>query len=81
MTGTDAPTLVDVPNDFVEEKEKRKQLLQQIVCERYPKQVPYFVRVNTKNCPARTKSILDKCSDLRCTKQDALTEGRGWWGS
>ena len=29
---------------------------------------------------ARTKSILDKCSDVTCTKQYALTEGprRGW---
>ena len=42
--GTDAPTLVAVANDFVtvEEKEKRKQLFG-----KFPKQVLYFVKVNT----------------------------------
>ena len=41
--GTDAPTLVDVANDFVGEK----AIVWKIFRERYPKQVPYFVKVNT----------------------------------
>ena len=40
--GTDAPTLVAVANDFVEEKENGKQLFG-----KFPKQVLYFVKVNT----------------------------------
>ena len=36
----------------------------------------YFVKVNTNGkLEARTKSILDKCSDLTCTKQYSLTDG------
>ena len=44
---TDAITLVDVANDFVGEKENRKQLFGKFFRERYPKQVLYFVKVNT----------------------------------
>ena len=40
----------------------------QIFHERYPKQVLYFVKVNTNG-------IVDKCSDLTCTKKYALTKG------
>ena len=40
----DAPTLVEVANDFVGEKENRKQLFGKISAN---KQVPYFVKVNT----------------------------------
>ena len=48
----------------------------QIFCERYPKQVLYFVKVNTNGkLETRTKGIVDKCSDLTCTKKYALTEG------
>ena len=48
----------------------------QIFRERYPKQVLYFVKVNTnKKLETRTKGIVDKCSDLTCTKKYALTEG------
>ena len=44
---TDAPTLVDVAKDFVREKENRQQLFGKVFRGRYPKQVPYFVKVNT----------------------------------
>ena len=44
--------------------------------ERYPKQVLYLVKVNTNGkLETRTKGIVDKCSDLTCTKKYALTEG------
>ena len=43
--------------------------------ERYPKQVLYLVKVNTNGkLETRTKGIVDKCSDLTCTKKYALTE-------
>ena len=45
--------------DFVGEKENRKQL---------------FANTNGK-LETRTKGIVDKCSDLTCTKKYALTEG------
>ena len=74
--GTDAPTLVDAANDFVGEKENRKQLFGKFSRERYPKQVLYFVKVNTNGkLETRTKGIVDKCSDLICTNKYALTEG------
>ena len=43
---TDALILVDIANDFVGEKENRKQFLGKFG-ERYPKQVLYFVEANT----------------------------------
>ena len=51
--------------------------------ERYPKQVLYLVKVNTNGkLETRTKGIVDKCSDLTCTKKYALTEGaKGGGGS
>ena len=70
---TDALTLVDVANDFVGEERKPKAIVRQIFRERYPKQVLYFVKVNTnRKLETRTKGIVDKCSDL---KKYALTEG------
>ena len=46
-----------------------------IICDRYPKQVLYFVKVNTNGkLEARSKGIADKCTDLTCTKKYALTE-------
>ena len=44
---TDAPTLVDVANDFVGKEENRKQLFGKFFRGRYPKQVPNFAKVNT----------------------------------
>ena len=74
--GTDAPTLTDVANDFVGEKENRKQLFKKFSANRISKQVFYFVKVNTNGkLGTRTKGIVDKCSDLTCTKKYALTEG------
>ena len=63
---TDALTLVDVLNDFVEEKENRKQLLGKFSANDIPRD--------------KNKGIVGKCSDLTCTKKYALTEGpkRGW---
>ena len=56
---------------------KPKAIVCQIFRERYPKQVLSFVKkVNTKGeLETRTKGIVDKCSDLICTKKYALTEG------
>ena len=59
---------MDVANDFVGKKENQSK--------RYPKQVLYFVKVNTNgNFEIRVKGIVDKCSDLTCTKKYASTEG------
>ena len=44
---TDALTLVDVANDFVGGERKTKAIIWQILRERYPKHVLYFVKVNT----------------------------------
>ena len=68
--GTDTPILafVNVANDFVRKKQNQSK--------RYPKQVLYFVKVNTNGkLETRTKGIVDKCSDLTCTKKYASTEG------
>ena len=44
--------------------------------ERYPKQVLYFIEVNTnRKLETRTKGIVNNCSALTCTKKYALTEG------
>ena len=70
--GTGAPTLVDVANDFVGEK----AIVWKIFRERYPKQVLYFVKLNTNvKLETRTTGILYKCSDLTYTKKYALAEG------
>ena len=75
IDGTHAPTLVDEANDFVREKKKPKAIVWKIFLERYPKQVLCFVKINTNGkLEARIKSIVDKCSDLTCTKRYALTE-------
>ena len=67
--GTDAPTLVDVANDFFGWKENRKQLFEKFF---------YFVEVNTNGkLQTITKSIVDKCSDLTCTKKAFVAYG-GW---
>ena len=51
----------------------------QVFCERYPKQVLYFVKVNTNGkLETRTKGIVDECSDLTRTKKYALAEGPKW---
>ena len=48
---------------------------------RYPKQVLYFVKVNTNGkLETTTKGIVDKCSDLTCTKKYPFTEGPKPWG-
>ena len=59
-----------------ESKNNPKAIVWQIFRERYPKQVLYFVKVNTNGkLETRTKGIVDKCSDLTCTKKYVLTEG------
>ena len=68
--GTDAPTLVDVANDFVGEKENRKKIFWKNFHERYPKKVLYFAKVNINGkLEPRTKDIVDKYSGLTCTKK------------
>ena len=44
---TDALILVDVANDFAGEEENRKQLFGKFSTSDIPKQVLYFVKVNT----------------------------------
>ena len=57
-------------------KNRCSAIVWQIFRERYPKQVLYFVKVNTNGkLETRTKGIVDKCSDLTCTKKYALTKG------
>ena len=75
---TDALTLVDVANDYVGEKENRKQLFGKFSVNDIPNKF-YFVKVNTnRKLETRTKGIVDKCSDLTCTKKYALIEGEKW---
>ena len=58
-------------------RRKPKANVCQIFCERYPKQVLYFLKVNTNGkLETRTKGIVDKCSYVTCTKKDTLTEGQ-----
>ena len=60
----------------IESKNNPKAIVWQIFRERYPKQVLYFVKVNTNGkLETRRKGIVDKFSDLTCTKKYALTEG------
>ena len=82
--GTDAPTFEDVANNFVGEKEIRKQLFGKIFAnDIYPKQVLCFVKVNTNGeLNDRTKGVVEKCSDLTCTKEvrfNRRTEAGGAW--
>ena len=57
-------------------RKKPTAIVWQIFRERYPKQVLCFVKVNTNGkLETRTKGIVDKCSDLTCTKRYALNEG------
>ena len=67
--------LVDVANDFVREKENRKQLFKG-----HPKQVLYFVSQHKRKIRDNTKGIVHNCSDLTCTKKYALTEVAGKGG-
>ena len=76
---TDALTLVDLANDFVGEKENRKQLFGKFSANDIPNTFLYFVKVHTNGkLETKTKGIVDKCSDLACTKKYALRgEGGG----
>ena len=74
------PCTSDTEPGVVEEtiriKEQPESNCLQIFREQYPKQVLYFVKVNTNGkLETRTKGIADKCSDLTCTKKYALTGG------
>ena len=54
-------------------KNRCSAIVWQIFRERYPKQVLYFVKVNTKGkLETRTKGNVDKCSDLTFTQKYAL---------
>ena len=74
---TDALTLVDVATDFVGEEENRKQLFAKFSANDIPNKFSVSSRKSTANgeLELRTKGIVDKCSDLTCTKKYALTEG------
>ena len=68
---------------LIKEQPESCNCLENIFCERYPKQVLYFIKVNTNGkLETRTKGIVDKCSDLTCTKKYVLAEGPeyGGWG-
>ena len=65
-----------VVEETIQIKEQPESNCLQIFRERYPKQVLYIVKVNTNGkLETRTKDIVDKFSDLTCTKKYALTEG------
>ena len=73
---TDALILVDVANDFVGEKENRKQLFGKFSANDIPNKFSISSKSEHKRkIETRTKGIVDKCSDLTCTKKYALTEG------
>ena len=74
------PCTSDTEPGLVEEtiqiKEQPESNCLQIFREGYPKQVLYFVKVNTNGkLETRRKGIVDKFSDLTGTKKYALTEG------
>ena len=63
-----------VVKETIRIKEQPESNCLQIFREWYPKQVLYFVKVNTNGkLETRTKGIVDKCSDLTCTKKYALS--------
>ena len=65
--GTDAPTIVDVADDFVWEKENRKQLFGKFCANDIANK--FFISSKlTQMENSRTKGIVDKCRDLTCTK-------------
>ena len=69
--GTDAPTLVDVANDFNGETENRKQLFGKFSAKDIPKSSLF--RQSQKKLKIRetkTKGIVDKCSDLTMMYQE-----------
>ena len=78
---TDALTLVDVANDFIEgEKETESNCLANFP--RTISQTSSLFRQSQHKCKIRdkTRSIVENCSDLTCTKQFALTGGPKWRG-
>ena len=70
---TDALTLVDIANDFVGEKENQKQFFAKFSANDIPNK--FSILSKSTQQATRTKGIVDKCSDLTCTKKYALTEG------
>ena len=74
FTGTeqnDALTLADVANDYVGEKENRKQLFGKFSVNDIPNK---FSISSNQHGKLETRGIVDKCSDRTCTKKYALTE-------
>ena len=73
---TDALTLVDVANDFVGEKENRKQLFGKFNFSRTISQTSSLFRQsqNKRKIRDKTRGIVHSCGDLTCTKKYALTE-------
>ena len=73
---TDTLNLVAVANDFVEEKENRKQNFKTI------SQTSSLFRQSQhkRKIRGKTRGIVDNCSDLTCTKKYALTKGPKWDG-
>ena len=71
--GTGALTIVDVANDFVWEKENRKQSFVKFSANDIANKSSISSKCNTnRKLETRTKGIVDKCCDLTCTKKYTL---------
>ena len=62
--GTDVPTLVDVANDFVREKENRKQLFEKFSASDIPNKFSISSKSTQTEIRDKNKMVVDKCSDL-----------------
>ena len=71
---TDDLTLVDVANDFVGEKENRKQLFGRFSANDMTSSL-FRQSQHKRKIRDKTRGIVHNCSDLTCTKKYALTEG------
>ena len=68
--------LSDKEPGVVEETIRIKEQPEESKCLQIFREREYSVKVNTNGkLETRTKGIVDKCSDLTCTKKYALTEG------
>ena len=71
---TVALALVDVANDFVGEKENRKQLFGKFSANDMTNSL-FRQSQHKRKIRDKTRGIVHNCSDLTCPKKYALTEG------
>ena len=64
---TDALTLLDVANDFVGEKENRKQLLGKFSRDDIPNKFSISSKSTQTKIRDKTRGIVHNCGDLTCT--------------